>query len=617
MQLKNIVRLSVFILIGFTFLVLLIILYNGGNFEFAGIYDRAHPATAVIVLCVLVFIATLLNGDDSFNERLSKGSLILLLCVVLAVYLANYRTGSASDTAPARYLPFSLWRECNFDFDEFTNLHSRAEFSGLKKIGSHYLSTYPVAAGIFALPYYLPSVLGGVPGNSWIASDLEKLAASFTVLLSIILFYFTTMRIASRNVALMTAAIYALATSSFSISSQALWQHGASQLCLTSALYCLVRGSKEALWLAYAGFPASFAIVCRPTDILLVFPIGLYILFHQTRKLPGFLLTGIPPLVFQLIYNKIYFDNFFRTQWNVAQEYFWSTPLLEGIASILFSPGRGLLIYSPIFIFSFIGMILCWRKNGDLLVRYLSVGVIANLLLYSKFFMWWGGYTYGPRLLADLSPILCLFLVFVVPLLKSRWIKTAFAVLVFWSVSAHAIGAYADDPFWNSDMDIDFNSGAAWKWSDNQLINAPRRAYSTLQIHFLNKPTTRSHPQFFKAEIKGDLPPLIEMKPSKKLSMSVNAINTGSSVWMYGALPNPGNVGLVIKWYRRDLLLERFTVKRRLRYPVFPESSYPFYAQTYVPDREGRFILELSVVLSNGDSQIVGASKKIQVRVAR
>src|SRR6266700_2150384 len=54
--------------------------------------------------------------------------------------------------------------------------------------------------------------------------------------------------------------IYALGTSSFSVSSQALWQHGPSQLALTTGLYSLIRGRKEPFWIGLAGFSLAFAI---------------------------------------------------------------------------------------------------------------------------------------------------------------------------------------------------------------------------------------------------------------------------------------------------------------------------------------------------------------------
>jgi hypothetical protein len=378
-----------------------------------------------------------------------------------------------------------------------------------------------------------------------------------------------------------------------------------------------VRGVKEPHWTIFGGFPSAFAVVCRPTDALLVAPIVLFVLFHRTRQFLLFCLAGIPPILFQLFYNKVYFRDFFRTQWDVSQEYFWTTPIFQGILNILFSPGRGLFIYSAIFLFSFLGMVLVWRKSGDLLLRYLSVGVIANLLVYSKFFMWWGGYTYGPRLLADLSPILCFFLIPVTSLGKFRFTKIVFIVLAFLSFCAHGIGAYANDPFWNFETDIDLNPKAAWMWNDNQLINAPRRGFTALKIALFKEPTTLNHPELFDAEIKTNLPDLIEIQPGRRFSFPVEATNTGKAVWNYGGHREEGNVILVLNWYRKDSLLERFTLRNRLRFQVAPDQSYEFLARTNSPDREGRFTFEVAVVLIQDRFQKVGASQKVQVKVSR
>ena len=55
-------------------------------------------------------------------KRLPFTSFLLFL-VVLLVYVANGRSIGAGDTLPARYLPFSLLRERNFDLDEFPVLY--------------------------------------------------------------------------------------------------------------------------------------------------------------------------------------------------------------------------------------------------------------------------------------------------------------------------------------------------------------------------------------------------------------------------------------------------------------------------------------------------------------
>jgi Dolichyl-phosphate-mannose-protein mannosyltransferase len=614
----KIFRIIILALIICVSVILIGILYSGGFINIAGIRNpRAEPASPVIALCILVPIYRLLKHPASFKEAINQNSLLLVICAVLLLYTANYRMLGASDTVPARHLPLSIIREGNFDLDEFRYLHRSPEMKGLTFTHKHYVSSYPIGAAIFAVPFYFVSAFGRMPGNSWFTLELEKFAASLIVLTSVIILYFTLLRLASRSAALIISVIYALATSSFSVSSQALWQHGASQLCLTAALYCLVRGSKEPIWNSFAGFPAACAVVCRPTDALLIAPIGLYVLFHQTRQFPRFLLCAIPPVLFQLVYNNHYFDDPFRTQFEVAQKDFWSTPLFEGLTNILFSPSRGLFVYSPVLIFAIIGMILTWKKSGTLLLRYLSIGVIANILLYSKFFCWWGGYTYGPRLLADITPILCLFLIETKFLFTKSFFKIAFLILAAFSITAHAIGSYADHMRWNLDLEINEEPEAAWYWTDNQLVNPPKRWWNSIKIQTLKLPTTRSNLELFDAKIWVEPTQNVSVRPSKQLTFDIKLTNTGKAVWLNGYAWENGSVYLVMNLYRNNRLLDRFSAQRKLRYQVLPGESTRYIVEFNTPRTEGKYNLEISLAVTQLDAEMRKKSFYIPVRVQK
>ncbi|MCI0617103.1 glycosyltransferase family 39 protein [bacterium] len=613
---RNIFRILILVLIIFVSVVLLGVLYSGGVIDFAGILI-SKPATLVIALCILIPVYRLLRIPAPFKEAINENSLLFVVCVVLILYFGNYRTLGSSDTIPARYLPLSILREGNFDLDEFSNLHSRASSSGMVYRRNHFISSYPVGAALLASPFYLPSAIGPMQGNSRFVADLDKMAAAFLVILSVIVLYFAILQLTTHGMALLITAVYALATSSFSVSSQALWQHGPAQLCLTAALYCLVRGSKEPRWIFLAGFPTALAIACRPTDALLVIPMGLYVLFHQTKKVPGFLLFTLPPILFQILYNYYYFDNPFHTQWRLDQEGFWTTPFLEGLSGILFSPARGLFIYSPILLFSFVGIIVCWTKHEFVLLRYLSIGVLANLVLYSRFFMWWGGSTYGPRLLADLLPILCLFFYPIKDFLAKRNTRIIFIVLTAFSITAHAIGAYTYDPYFSSNLHINFNSSAAWRWTDNQLVNPVKHVLNLVRIRVLGLPTTKSNPELFDAEIQIEPSDSISVQPSKRIWITVHANNSGKAIWLDGAFNEYGNVTFQMNWYRKDRLLNQFSIRKRLRNQVFPGEAYQFTEKLIAPDREGNYDLEIVIVMNQSDSQQQEKSIHIPIQVMR
>lgn len=481
--------------------VLVILVAGGYILTFDGITLRQRRVTwFIIALVVLIIIRYPVKGG-CFSIRVYSGHEgIVLFALFLIIYLSTGKGAWSTDTLAARYLPLSIIREGNFDLDEFSFLSyirwhrfytHRPEFSVsrnadgdsppvrppayLSYTNGHYVSEYPVGAAILALPFYLPSALGHVSPESVVIQDLEKISAAVMVALSAAVLYGALCILTSQSMALLVVAVYACGTSSLSVSSQALWQHGPSQLALTVSLYCLLRGRKEAYWVALAGFPLAFAIIARPTNVIFGVTLVAYVLVYQRQYLWAFLVSGLPPLLFQFWYNSTYFGNPFRSQYSLLEASQWSTPLLEGLGGILLSPSRGLLVYSPIFLFSLVGMGLALRRREDPLFHFLSVGVILTLLLYSKWVMWWGGWTYGPRLLADLTPVLAVLLCPLRDILvRSRMLKTVFSVLLGWSLIAHGIGAFVDDP------NLFVPDQRLWSWTDNQLVNPLSKALNSV-----------------------------------------------------------------------------------------------------------------------------------------
>lgn len=77
-----------------------------------------------------------------------------------------------------------------------------------------------------------------------------------------------------------------------------------------------------------------------------------------------------------------------HTQFALTDTALWSTPLLQGLAGLLLSPGRGLLVYSPIFVLSIVGAAIAWRRGGDPLLRALSVGIALTVVVYARWVSW-------------------------------------------------------------------------------------------------------------------------------------------------------------------------------------------------------------------------------------
>ncbi|MDM8527951.1 hypothetical protein QUF58_07010 [Anaerolineales bacterium HSG24] len=90
----------------------------------------------------------------------------------------------------------------------------------------------------------------------------------------------------------------------------------------------------------------------------------------------------------------------------------------QGIAGQLISPGRGLFLYCPILLLSIVGLRPFWRRFPA--ESLLAVSIIGlHLLLYGKWFMWHGGYAWGPRFLIPTLPFWAMFLAPVAALFKT------------------------------------------------------------------------------------------------------------------------------------------------------------------------------------------------------
>jgi hypothetical protein len=236
----------------------------------------------------------------------------------------------------------------------------------------------------------------------------------------------------------------------------------------------LVRGIEQPKWVAFSGLTLGFAVLCRSTDLFIAIPLAIYVLHVHRDQIYRFTLFALPCVIVLALYNWGYFGSVIRTGYGQAifSENAWSTSFFEGLTGILLSPSRGLFVYSPIFLFSLIGIFSAQRHADSLLFRYLSVAVVLVIALYSKWIMWWGGWSFGPRLLADITPLLTLLLIPAYRQTRHRHLlKSGFYVLAGLSIAIHALGAFAPAG-WSPD--VGEPSHRLWSWSDGELMYSAR-----------------------------------------------------------------------------------------------------------------------------------------------
>jgi hypothetical protein len=152
-------------------------------------------------------------------------------------------------------------------------------------------------------------------------------------------------------------------------------------------------------------------------------------------------------------------------------------PLWGGLG-LLFSPSRGLVIFSPIVLVALCSLPRAWREGLRGTLLWCWIATIAQFALYACYSVWWGGYTYGPRYLMDLLPTLIpLAAAGLAVIVQTRVGIVVSSAALAWSVLLAATGAwcYPQDA-WNADPEnVDRRHERLWDWRDPQFARCWKR----------------------------------------------------------------------------------------------------------------------------------------------
>jgi hypothetical protein len=336
-----------------------------------------------------------------------------------------------------------------------------------------YANTFGLGPGLLALPVLavVKPFASSLPEDATVLWQVGKLVAAAAVAASAVFLFLAALSYLSLRAAFVLALLYGLCTCAFSVSSQILLQHGPAELFLAMGTYFLLRRTPTAsLWagLAYAG-----AVACRPTCLLVVAVVAVWLAVKDRRALPGFCLGAMPVGVLLVFYGWHTFgDPWAAGQLLVGPKVavtktgnpdLWQTPFHVGAAGLLLSPSRGLLVYSPVVVVALWGMGRVWRQRQWADLRPLSLAALALFLPAIKRFDWWGGWSYGYRPIMDAVTLLAFLAIPMVAWVRAkRWRMAVVGALAAWSLGTQALGAFAYDVNgWNGRVVYDVLDDAA------------------------------------------------------------------------------------------------------------------------------------------------------------
>ncbi|HEX2908462.1 MAG TPA: hypothetical protein VHO69_16440 [Phototrophicaceae bacterium] len=272
-----------------------------------------------------------------------------------------------------------------------------------------------------------------------------------SAILGVVVFLFAA-RFANRDwYAFILALAFGLATIAFPYSN-VLYQHQLAAFGAFVGFFLLWRVIYEKAslnWLWVVGLLFGLATITEYPVVPFLGIIFLWAIIKMPNRLALYrvVLAAVPLGLIFAAYNYAVFRTplpvgyEYSTNWqNEHQTGFMSltTPSLERLYGLTFSPVRGIFLISPFLLLAVPGFFTLWREQKD----QRGAAIVIDLVVIGFFTynaassMWWGGFTVGPRYLIPMLPFLTLPIIFTLNhWLQRLWGKLLVGLLIVVSLA--------------------------------------------------------------------------------------------------------------------------------------------------------------------------------------
>jgi hypothetical protein len=417
--------------------------------------------------------------------------------ILLGIFLSTFTfqalspVTTSTDSAWTFHVSASILRDANINLDEYRSLMDLKVDYRLRVIGGHIYSYYPVATPLLVSPVvWIVNAAYSLNHNTdfytYLATHapdsrtarLEKLCASAIVALGAAMMYLVARTRLGVWQSVALALIFAFATSMWSTASRALWQHGPSALFLALALYLITVAGNEPRVIVATGAVLGFAYWIRPTNSLSVAIVGLYFFLRRRRDFGLYAAGTLAVLVPFAVQNWVTYNNLLPPySYQLFEKLGSPTEVAQALGGTLVSPNRGLLIFTPLFLFSAWGAYLSLSRRSRTasgIDPYLVAIIVCHWLVTSLFQDWAGAWSIGPRYFVDLTPYFIYFLipVFETGRLSAPAARCSLLGAVAISLAIQARCSISPYPFmWNGKPQALVEAPARiWDWGDLQIL---------------------------------------------------------------------------------------------------------------------------------------------------
>ncbi|MFB2773087.1 glycosyltransferase family 39 protein [Pelatocladus sp. BLCC-F211] len=519
------------------------------------------------------------------------GEIVLIFLTCSVIYLANGETISSGDTVPNTLLAFNLFENHTFHLDAFRASYfvDRGVFYAFAEGNNgHLSSTYPIGSAIVTFPFYVIFYIYLKLIYSYLSVPLditsenfevyrvffEKFAATITTAISIVIFYLSSRLKFNRGISLVSTFIFAFATNTWVTSSQGLWQHGISNLALICTIFCLLKANRtskgsQKIWLILAGVACGLLPAIRPTSTLFTIAAIVYSVFTY-RFQSIFLFFGLVSALPSLAWNLYYFGNLtggYSKMFPESPYLFTWDNFKTAFLGTLISPSRGLLVFSPIVLFSLPGAYKVFKfrfGKDEKLIGCITIASIILIISYFFYKVWWAGHSYGPRFMTDIMPLACYLinyfsevrLVNLGDRKKNFSIFVLFVLAIAYSTFTQFVGFLGANPWNPNPLNIDSlqNQYRLWDIRDNPI---QRSTNTLLHKNLIILPTDNA---VYAQGLSGIIKKVIDEK--NQPINSLISVGLGTEKFLKAYLENTGRY----RWFGYESAIEKGEVRVRGRF---------------------------------------------------
>ena len=414
----------------------------------------------------------------------------IVFVLSLMVYLTDGRShllGQSGDTRSNQLLPINLLAGNGFDFDRLFPAGEAPYAFG--RVHGHLMPQYPIVPGLInTVTYVAASYLGHSTPLRDDTAYLSLVTGSIVTALSAAAVYLLLLSGGSGVLASgLLALLYAFGTSAFSVASRGIWQHGPALLFLSVGLVLL--RSKSDLLMSLAGLSLGLAVESRVPVFVMVLPLFAIPWQRGLKSFAGFSFNFLLPIALMRVYAWYYWENPFVLAENMATAtaHFVGNNVLEGLAGVVVSPGRGLFVYSPFLLFGVPGIISAVRCRDRFLIL-LAVGILAYIITVAVWVSWWGGKSFGTRMLTEIFPggVLLSARPIAAWWTSRGWQRIVVVTVIGWSVLVNYAGArhYPKLPY----VDEEEERKAAWSVHNTELVACLTALSRRIETHLSKMP---------------------------------------------------------------------------------------------------------------------------------